>query len=290
MKNIVPRVAAIHDLSGFGRCSLTVVIPVLSTMGVQVCPVPTAVLSTHSGGFKDFMFCDLTDTMDQYISHWNSLTLSFDCIYSGFVGSEQQMDIIEGFFKAFKKTENQRIVVDPVMGDHGKLYSTYTPQMKKKMSMLVKNADIITPNLTEASFLINEPYLEKSIDELEMKRLLTRLSDIGPKIVIITGVVAQDGCYYNIAYDQQEDRYWKVRYDRIPVSYPGTGDIFTSTLIGGLFGGDNLPMAMDRATQFLSFGVRATYGYKTDEREGIMLEKTLGWLNERLTNLSYEEF
>ena len=288
MKNIVPRVAAIHDISGFGRCALTVIMPVLSTMGMQVCPVPTAVLSTHTGGFSDFSFHDLTDTMTGYIDHWKGLGLKFDCIYSGFLGSEHQIDIVKDFIRDFKTRENQLLVVDPVMADDGELYETYTPAMKKKMAFLVQKADIITPNLTEAYFLLDENYVEEPMNENAMKNMLKRLSDMGPKIVVITGVSGEDGRNYNIGYDKVAGICWKVGYERIPISYPGTGDIFTSVLIGGLLMGDNLPMAIDRATQFVSLAVRITYGYRTAEREGVILEKVLGWLNNKLMHCSYE--
>lgn len=288
MKNIVPRVAAIHDISGFGRCALTVIMPVLSTMGMQVCPVPTAVLSTHTGGFSDFSFHDLTDTMVEYIDHWKGLDLKFDCIYSGFLGSEHQIDIVKDFIRDFKTKENQLLVVDPVMADDGELYETYTPAMKKKMAFLVQKADIITPNLTEAYFLLDENYVENPMNENAMKAMLTRLSDMGPKIVVITGIPGQDGHHYNIGYDKAADICWKVGYESIPVNYPGTGDIFTSVLIGGLLKGDNLPMAIDRATQFVSLAVRITYGYRTPERDGVILEKVLGWLNNELMHCSYK--
>lgn len=288
MKNIVPRVAAIHDISGFGRCALTVIMPVLSTMGMQVCPVPTAVLSTHTGGFSDFSFHDLTDTMTGYIDHWKRLDLKFDCIYSGFLGSEHQIDIVKDFIRDFKTKENQLLVVDPVMADDGELYETYTPAMKKKMAFLVQKADIITPNLTEAYFLLEEDYVENPMNENAMKAMLKRLSDMGPKIVVITGIPGQDGRHYNIGYDKAADICWKVGYESIPVNYPGTGDIFTSVLIGGLLKGDNLPMAIDRATQFVSLAVRITYGYRTPERDGVILEKVLGWLNNEMMHCSYE--
>lgn len=135
--NIIPRIAAIHDLSGFGRCSLSVIIPTLSAMGMQVCSLPTAVLSTHTGGFDGYTFVDLTDTMDAYAAHWKSLGISFDCIYSGFLGSQRQIDIILSFIDTFQ-TENKLVVVDPVFADNGKLYSTFTPDFVPHMRRLVR--------------------------------------------------------------------------------------------------------------------------------------------------------
>lgn len=290
MGNIIPRTAAIHDIAGFGRCSLTVIIPVLSSMGIQVCPLPTAILSTHSGGFGEFLFHDFTDSMEEYASHWKDINLNFECIYSGFLGSERQIDIVLNFFNKFKNNEGQLIVVDPVMGDNGKLYKTYTMEMQNKMRLLVKNADIVTPNLTEACFLLDKPYPDKPVDIGEMKTLLRGISEMGPKTVVITGFEDEDGCYSNVAYSTLDDAFWRVKYDYIPVHYPGTGDIYTSVLIGGLLNGDSLPKALDRATQFLSLAVNTTYKHGTPEREGVLLEKLLSFLSKDMDTWSYHMF
>src|SRR6056297_1831656 len=186
MRNIIPRIAAVHDISGFGRASLTVIIPILSNMGFQVCPVPTAVLSTHTGGFKDFQFIDLTPQLQAYIDHWKSLNLKFDAIYSGFLGSEEQIDIVRGIFKDFKR-EDQLKVIDPVMGDDGKRYQTVTDGMVKGMRQLISEADIITPNITEASFLL-ERKIPTTITDEEIKAWLKELSTMGPIFSVITSV------------------------------------------------------------------------------------------------------
>lgn len=287
MGNIVSRIAAIHDISGFGRCSLTVIIPVLSSMGIQVCPVPTAVLSTHPGGFEGFSFQDLTEGMEEYLSHWKSINLEFDCIYSGFLGSKEQIDIVHSFLKDYKNKGGSLVVVDPVMGDHGKLYKIYDDDMQNKMKLLVGEADIVTPNLTEACLLLGEEYTDKPLSKDRIKYLLKSLSKIGPKMVVITGLKDDYGNHINTGYNAADDTYWGVNYEHVPVQYPGTGDIFTSVLTGGLINGDSLPIAMDRATQFLSLAVRTTYGYKTPQREGVMLEKVLGCLGNELSSLSF---
>ena len=276
MNNIIPRVAAIQDISGFGRCSLTVIIPILSCMGAQVCPLPTAILSTHSGGFGEMAFTDLTNSMDEYMNHWEDLKISFDYIYTGFLGNEEQINKVVKFCKTFKNMDTQCIVVDPVMGDHGKLYKTYNKIMQDKMRHLVELADIITPNLTEAMFLLKRDYIEdKLFTNEEMKEILLALANMGPNIVIITGIQDDLGNKVNIAYDTKQNIFWKVPYQQIEVHYPGTGDAFTSVLIGALTQGDSLPMAMERASSFVSLAIRTTYGYCTDTREGIMLEKVL---------------
>ena len=154
MKPSIKKVAAIHDLSGFGRASLCSIIPTLSTMGVQVCPVPTAILSTHSGGFANYTFHDLTDTMEAYINHWKELELHFDCIYPGFLGSPQQIHIVSKIIEQFRQPDTL-VVIDPVMGDNGCLYSSIAADMVPQMRQLISQADIIVPNITEAAFLLD---------------------------------------------------------------------------------------------------------------------------------------
>ena len=154
---MTPRVAAIHDMSGFGRCSLTVAIPILSAMGVQCCPLPTAFLSTHTGGFEGFTFLDMTDEMSKVADHWASLGLTFQAVYSGFLGSERQIGVVEDFICRFRGPDTV-VVVDPVMGDYGRVYQTYTAAMCSGMARLAELADVITPNLTEAALLLGQPY------------------------------------------------------------------------------------------------------------------------------------
>lgn len=146
-----PRVAAIHDMSGFGRCSLTVAIPVLSAMGVQCCPLPTAYLSTHTGGFTGYTFLDMTDELPKTAAHWAELGIHFDAVYTGFMGSEAQMDLAADFVRTFRCDRSTIFICDPVMGDHGKIYKTYTPAMCAGMTRLAELADVIVPNLTEAA-------------------------------------------------------------------------------------------------------------------------------------------
>jgi pyridoxine kinase len=288
MKNPVKRVAAIHDLSGFGRASLTAIIPILSSMGIQVCPFPTAVLSSNTGGFKEFSFVGLTDSMEDYMSHWKKVDMEFDCIYSGFLGSAKQVDIILDFIENFKNSSNI-MVVDPVLGDNGKLYPTIDKTIVEKMKDLVKRADIITPNLTEATYLLGRTYT-KAIDEDEIKEILVELSNMGPKIVVITSVPDFD-IKENIdvfAYEKGNNRFWKVGCKYIPVEFPGTGDTFTSVLIGSLLNGDSLPIALDRSVQFIQNGIRESYGFVYPRREGILLEKVLDTLKMPVMNSNYE--
>ncbi len=288
MKRSINRVAAIHDLSGFGRASLSVIIPILSTMGTQVCPVPTAVLSTHTGGYKDYCFVDLTDYLESYIGHWKQLGLEFDSIYSGFLGSARQVDIIGGFIDDFSANK-PLVVVDPVFGDNGRLYSTMNEEMVKKMRSLVKKADLITPNYTEATFLLGEDYKD-NISEKEVKNWLLRLSEMGPKIAIITSVPSE--CLHKktsvMAYNHEDGRFWKVSCIYIPAHYPGVGDTFTAVVTGSLLQGDSLPIAMDRGVQFITAAIRSSYGLSYPQREGVLLEKVLSLLKMPVFISSYE--
>lgn len=272
------RVAAIHDLSGFGRCSLSVILPVLSVMGVQVCPIPTAVLSTHTGGLGDVEFRDLTDFIQPTLEHYKRLNIDFECIYSGFLGSEAQIDHCLEFFSSYDKALS---VVDPVMGDHGKAYRTYTKRMRERMGELVRVADLITPNLTEASMLLNMDYPSAPLTRTQAKSMLARLSELGPKYVVVTGVSMATNEIANIGYDREHNSYWFVPCDYVPVSYPGTGDIYASVLTGSFLNGDSLPMAMDRATRFLEIAIKTTFTYAQDTRYGVMLEKSLPYLTQR---------
>jgi len=288
MKKPIQRVAAIHDLSGFGRVSLAVVIPILSTLGIQVCSLPTAVLSTHTGGFKNFKFIDLTEHMREYIAHWKEIAIDFDCIYSGFLGSSQQIEIISDFIDDFAK-EDTLVVVDPVMGDAGKLYPSMNQNMVSEMKKYIKKADLITPNYTEVLFLLDEPINQEANDDL-IKSYITRLVDLGPKTVIITSVPTKDTKSITsvIAYNRDDGRFWKVKCDYIPVYFPGTGDVFTSVIVGSLLQGDSLPIALDRAVQFITAAIRASYGHKYPQRNGIMLERVLGNLTLPVMISSYE--
>lgn len=291
MDNIVKKVAAIHDLSGYGRSSLTSIIPILSSMKLQVCPVPTAVLSTHTGGFEGFSFLDLTDYMEQHIAHWKKLGLEFDCIYSGFLGSPRQIKIVADFVDFFGH-KNNLTVIDPVLGDNGRLYGTMGNEMVEEMKKLIGKADIITPNFTEVTFLLDKEY-KKEISESEVKEWLIELATMGPKIVIATSVPDED--YHStdrktnvVAYDRENNVFWKVSCKYIPASYPGTGDAYTSVVIGSLLQGDSLPIAIERGVQFITQCILASYGFKYPNREGVLLERMLDVLKMPTISSSYE--
>jgi len=277
MKNIIPKIAAIHGITGYGRSSISVVIPVLSSMGIQVCPLPSAVLSSHPGGFANYTFYELTNEMEQAIDCWKKENIKFDCIYSGFLGSARQIELVN---RLIENNDSRLIVIDPVMGDHGKLYKITDRDMINGMSFLIEKAYVITPNLTEAWLLAGEDYDDNALDLQKVKHLLKKLSDLGPSNVVITGVRTSEGSYGNFGYGKENDCYWKVNYRHMPAQYPGTGDIFASALTGYIVKGLDLPMAVAGASRFVSLAVEKTYIAGTPVREGILLENMLFELND----------
>ena len=279
------KVAAIHDLSGVGRCSLSVILPTMSAQGIQVCPVPTAILSAHTGGFGDVVLRDLTDYIPSALEHYKRLEYKFDCIYSGFLASTEQIDHCLEFFEYYKDSLK---VVDPVMADNGKPYKTCTPELRSRMGELAAIADIITPNITEAAMLLKENPLQPDVSMQQIKSYLVRLSELGPGIVVITSVFS-DGRTYNVGYDREHSRFWRVPFNLISAHYPGTGDVFASVLTGSVLRGDSLPLAMNRATAFLELAIKTTYSYSTEARDGIMLENCLDFLISNPTLCDYEQ-
>lgn len=279
------RVAAIHDLSGFGRCSLSVILPVLSAMGVQACAVPTAVLSTHTGGLGDVAFRDLTDYILPALEHYKKLGIEFEAVYSGFLGSVEQVGSCLEFFGSYPDSLK---LVDPVMGDNGKAYKTCGEDLQKRMKELVAVADIITPNMTEAAMLLGENYRTEPITHSEAKSLLLKLCKLGPKCVVVTGVELASGELANIGYDSGNGSFWYVPCEYVPVSYPGCGDIYASVLLGSMLGGGSLPIAMSRATDFTELCVKTTFGYGSDPRYGVMLESVLGNLSKNEISDKYK--
>lgn len=285
--NKTKKIVAIHDLSGVGRISLNVVIPILTTMGFQVCPLPTAVLSNHTQ-YPQFSFLDLTDEMKKIIEYWKKIDVEFDAFYSGYLGSPKQVNIVKDFIFEFRK-QDSLVVVDPVLGDNGKLYSNFGLDIVEAMRQMIISADVITPNLTELFYLLDKPYSDNNSDE-ELKQYLLELAQKGPSVVIITNVPLIDDPRMTsvYAYNKEGNRFWKTTCPYVPAHYPGTGDTFTSVITGALMQGDSLPMALDRAAQFCYQGIRATYGYQYDYREGILLEKVLSNLNTPIQVSSYE--
>ena len=274
---LTPRVAAIHDLSGFGRCSLTIVSPVLSAMGVQCCPIVTACLSTHTGGFSGYVAQDLTGLMEATIGHWKELGLTFSGVYSGFMASEEQMKLATQAIDTLKGPGGVT-VVDPVMGDHGRRYATYTQLMCEAMGALCAQADVITPNLTEAAFLLDLDYASLSGGGKEGLELARALSEGGRRSVVLTGVSSGEGMVGAACYDRASGRAGLVMAPRVEGEYHGTGDIFASVLTGGLVGGMELEQAAALAARFVSQCAERTRRQAYPRRDGVDFEPLLGWL------------
>ena len=277
---MTPRVAAIHDMSGFGRCSLTVAIPILSAMGVQCCPLPTAFLSTHTGGFEGFTFLDMTDEMSKVADHWASLGLTFQAVYSGFLGSERQIGVVENFICRFRGPDTV-VVVDPVMGDHGKPYRTYTPELCGRMRDLAAQADVITPNLTEAALLLEEDYADLPRDEEGLRAWLERLSLDGRRSVVLTGVSLRPGAIGAGCFDRATGRIRFAMARQEPAQFPGTGDLFASVVLGAMLRGEPLETAAQRAAEFVQRCAAHTLALGTPVLEGVQFEPLLGELMQR---------
>lgn len=290
MQPNVKKVAALHDLSGFGRSSLTCIIPTMSAMGIQVCPIPTAILSTHSGGFVDYVFHDLTPIMLDCAAHWKRLGLVFDCVYSGFLGSPAQAAIVSRIIDDFRQPQTL-IVVDPVMGDNGALYISVQPEMVAEMRRLIAKADIITPNITEAALLLGQS-VPDTMSQEQVKDWLRALAAMGPHTVVITSMPEQSAHGYvtTVAYERDFNHFWKVPSRHLPCFYPGTGDLFASVMTGCLLQGESLPVAIERSVQFIFQCIQASRSYDYPGRDGVLLEKSLHLLQESCLIYNYEEF
>lgn len=282
-KRKLPRVAALHDLSCFGRCALTVIIPALSASGIQTIPVPTALLSTHTGRFTNMHFRDLDDSIGDIARHFGELGLDFDAIYTGFLGSERQVRTVEDFIDK-TADENTLIFVDPVMGDDGKLYSACFPELVAEMRRLCARADIITPNLTEACLMTDTAYPD--LTELSEKEAETAIGYIAEKIksftdaeCIITGIHFKDGVGTYCLGRMHSER--ARRND-----YPGTGDLFASVMLayilksGKPLDKEILQKSAEYASRFTAEVIDYSLGYGDAEprRDGVLLEGCLGRL------------
>ena len=257
-------------------------------MGLEVTPLPTALLSCHTQ-YPEFTFLDLTSEMRIIIANWKAQGFRFNAFYTGYLGSPEQVQVVSELIQDFRRP-NDLIVVDPVLGDNGHLYKGMDEEMVGQMRKLIKLADVITPNMTEMFLLLNEPYRNNNFNDNELKDYLWAVSLQGPGIVIVTSVPVADNPHLTsvYAYNSIGNRYWKVTCPFLPAHYPGTGDSFTSVITGSLLQGDSLPLALDRAMQFTLQGIRSTFGYDYSNLEGIMLEKVLSSLNTPIQVSSYE--
>ena len=285
--DFVPRLAMINDIAGFGRCSTTVSLPVISVMKVQVCPVPTSVLSNHLG-FPLCHFDDYTSHMRDYIKVWNELGLTFDGLYCGFLGNEEQIDIVREFVEMFRPP---LFLLDPVMGDHGRAYSSITETHVQKMKELLPLADIITPNITEACLLTGTPWKDGEWTMQELSGLCERLADICQQesvssseasvgtvsgaSIVITGI-RQGDSLVNFLWD--DGIYTTVASPIAGASRPGTGDIFASILAADAVRGETLLTSVQKAANFVGLCIAGSEKAGTPVQEGVVFEKYLAAL------------
>ncbi|MEG1878751.1 MAG: pyridoxamine kinase [Pseudoflavonifractor sp.] len=276
--NSAPKVVAVHDMTGFGRCSLTVVLPVLAAMGAQCCPIPTAYLSAHTAyPHSDCgTFLDLTAGLAGVGDHWAELGVAPDAIYSGFLGSAEQIGLLLDLIARFRRPETL-VLVDPVMGDWGAPYRTYTREMCEKMSALAAGADVITPNLTEAALLLGEAYCPDPKDA-QIRDWLTRLALDGKRSVVITGVSSAMGKVGSACLDRKSGKIYFTMAKQEEGQFPGTGDLFSSVLLGCLLRGEDLQSANISAVTFVQKCVARTLALGTPILEGVQFEGALGLL------------
>lgn len=251
------RIISIQDVSCLGKCSLTVALPIISAMGVETTIIPTAVLSTHTM-FQGFTFRDLTDDMDPIKDHWKKEGFKFDAIYTGYLGSERQINIVADYFDTFK-SEGTVIVMDPAMADNGKLYPGFDNNFAKNMASLCAKADIILPNISEACLMLGEEYPGEDADEETVKALLLKLADLGARYSVITGTEFADGTFGFTGYDKETKEFFKYGTKKIPWKSHGTGDVFASAATGALMNGFNVYDSLKVAADYTCACINNTY-------------------------------
>ncbi len=273
------RIMTVQDISCVGRCSLTVALPIISAAGVEAGVLPTAVLSTHTM-FPKYTFFDLTDEIEKISTAFDDLGIDFDAIYTGYLGSFEQLALVSDMFDR-NKGKDCKVLIDPVMADHGKLYKGFTPEFAKAMAGLCKKADIIVPNLTEACFMLDIPYTEDYTEDY-IKNILKKLTDLGAKCAALTGISFEEGKLGVYAYDSVEDRYFSYYNEHLPVSYHGTGDIFASSALGALMRGHSLESALRVAVDFTLECIKLTMKDENRRFYGVNFEEALPYYIERL--------
>ncbi len=264
------KIAVINDFCGFGRCSIAVSLPIISAMKIQCCPLPTSVFSNHTG-FKSFYHTDFTEHMEKYMAEWAKLDLKFNGILSGFLGSADQIDIVKQFLKRFKD-EQTITVIDPVMGDYGKLYPTYSLRLAQQMCSLVPYADILTPNLTEACILTNTPYRVDMTDD-ELKTLCHKLSELGPEKIVISGL-EREGDLVNYVYEAGKTPV-VVTEHKVGPCRSGTGDVFSSIIAADAVLGKPFVESVQHASSFIAKVLRRTVELDLPKTDGLCFEEFL---------------
>ncbi|MEE1389007.1 MAG: pyridoxamine kinase [Clostridia bacterium] len=273
------RIVTIQDISCVGKCSLTVALPIISAMGIETAVIPTAVLSTHTA-FKNFTYRDLTGDLPKIAKHWKQEKFDFDGIYTGYLGSIEQIDMLKEFFKQFK-TSNNFVFIDPVMADNGKLYAGFDEKFVKEMKELCKMADIIVPNLTEASYMLEKEYKE-NYSEQEIKDMLIELSFLGPKYVVLTGVSFNENKLGVMSYNKETNKFFTYFKEKVPAKYHGTGDIFASTLVGAITNNNTLEEGLKVAVDYVWETINDTYKTNKKDVYGVNFETKIPYLIDRI--------
>ena len=267
----IPRVAAVHDLCGYGKCSLGVAIPVLSAAGCDVCPVPTSLFSAHTK-FPTWYMHDTTSMLDAYLDAWREEGIVLDAVYSGFLGAPEQVGAIQRLYKEHPQALR---IVDPVMGDGGVRYPTYTPELCAAMGELVNGADLLTPNLTEASILTGIDYEGQNVSDEFVRRNIDALLEQGAKYIVLKGVVRGDGLIRNYVAGQDAD-IAEVSGELLPYMLHGTGDLYASALLAALMAGQSLLQSVEFASKLVRDAMRVTSSQPDFEVRGVSFESVLG--------------
>lgn len=273
------RILTVQDISCVGKCSLTVALPIISAAGVEAGILPTAVLSTHTQ-FSTFTFCDLTEEIEKISNAFKTLDIDFDAIYTGYLGSFEQLSLVSDLFDR-NRAENCAIVIDPVMADNGKLYHGFTPEFAREMAKLCGKADLIMPNLTEASFMLDVPY-NPDYDEEYIRDMLKKLTALGARTAALTGITFDKSKLGVYSYDSATDEYFYYCNDYLPVSYHGTGDIFASATLGAMMHGHSINSALKVAVDFTLECIKKTMADENRRFYGVNFEEAIPYYVERL--------
>ena len=266
------RILTVQDISCVGKCSLTVALPIISSFGIEAAILPTATLSTHTA-FKNFTFHDLTADMPAITSHWQEQGIDFDGIYTGYLGSPEQIDIVLDIFRDFG--DGKLKFVDPAMGDNGCLYTGFDVAFARKMATLCAAADIIVPNLTEACFMLGKPYVSHGYSKQYIEEMLCELCTLGCRVAVITGVDFGDGKLGCYGYDSQSGEFFSDFNDKIEQSFHGTGDIFASVCFSSIINGRSIPDSCATAADFVCDSIVATVSDNKPIWYGVHFEKVL---------------
>lgn len=272
--NYIPRVAAVHDLCGYGKCSLGIAIPVLSAAGIDVCPIPTSLFSAHTK-FPKFYMHDTTAMLGDYLDAWREEGVELDGIYSGFLGSAEQVGAIRRLYREYPGALR---IVDPVMGDGGEKYPTYTDEMCEAMKGLVDGADVLTPNLTEAAILTGVAYAGQNVDDAHVRRTVDALLEMGAKSVVLKGIVrpGEKVIRNYVAVAGEGGAPEEVASELLPFMLHGTGDLFASGLTAAIFCGRNLRGAVEFAGTLVRDAMAITRDQPNYELRGVSFESVLG--------------